>query len=287
MLSHDYWKPNPSEHGTGAPTIQCGGLTARAACAEHATGRTGVSSGQNLGSRTRNKTCWACFCRSGPAFKCRLLDSECQHYRHLRRDRIVTRTGLQAVRSRSAAPWQRRRFAPVGSALESIGRTQCGSARIREPASWHVVPQYRAHSPSKARSGPIYPHVVGVVRCQVPLAGQTGDPKAVIRVRGKESQDSRGRMRRRLPECAVRSRNRSQRRIAIRPPKVVPDYGDVNGVAWLSTVDAGDYTRRGQEQGNNNKNWNDRPSKLESSASVNLHRLAAVAADLHDRVGTS
>jgi hypothetical protein len=44
---------------------------------------------------------------------------------------------------------------------------------------------------------------------------------------------------------------------------------------FRSILNRVDYSRRGQEQDNDNQNWNDRPSQLNLRASVYLSRLSA------------
>ena len=104
----------------------------------------------------------------------------------------------------------------------------------------------------------------------------------MIRIGGKQREESRGRVRRvAYRDVQFIRGHHFQRRISILPPELVPDHGDFNGVAWPGGVlDAGDYARCRQEQDHNNEDRNDRPREFHLSASVNLRRLAPVARPL-------
>src|ERR1700731_4623946 len=91
----------------------------------------------------------------------------------------------------------------------------------------------------------IHPHTVGMVWYQVRLSSQTGHPKAVIRICGKQREESRGRVRRVAYRDVQFIRGHYFKRwISILPPELVPDYGDFQRIAWAGGVlDARDYTR--------------------------------------------
>ena len=64
------------------------------------------------------------------------------------------------------------------------------------------------------------------------LPRQARHPEAVIRVRGKQGEKGRGRVRRvAYRDVQFIRGHHSERRISILPPELVPDHGDFNRVA--------------------------------------------------------
>src|SRR6202030_3099690 len=81
------------------------------------------------------------------------------------------------------------------------------------------------------------PHRIGVVGNQVGLTSQTGNPEAVICIRGEQGDESRCRVSR------VTHRNVQfigsydlQVRIAILPPELMADGDHLNRVGWVRSL---------------------------------------------------
>ena len=112
---------------------------------------------------------------------------------------------------------------------------------------------------------------------QVGLTREFRDPEAVVGVSRKQGQERRSRIGGiahrdvKLVGC-----NDSQLRIAKLPPVLVSDGGDLDGARGLRSILNGmEYSRRCQEQHDNNEDGNDRPGQLNLRASIDLGRLTA------------
>src|SRR5580693_3840644 len=80
-----------------------------------------------------------------------------------------------------------------------------------------------------------------------------------------------------------------QRRISILPPELMPNDGDLDGVARTDRVlDTGNYARSRQKQDHHNENRNDRPRQFQLSAAINLRGFASIGrlalSESHNRV---
>ena len=84
--------------------------------------------------------------------------------------------------------------------------------------------------------------------------------------------------------------NDVQLRIAILPPILVPDYGNIQRIRRMRRIlDREDHACRRQKERHHNENGDHGPSQLHLCASVDLRGLAAVIAlfvpEFHRRVG--
>src|SRR5437016_784537 len=111
----------------------------------------------------------------------------------------------------------------------------------------------------------VHPHSVRMVGNQVGLTREFRDPEAVVSVSRKQGQERRSRIRGiahrdvQLIRC-----NDPQLRVAKLPPVLVPDGSDLDGARWLGSIlNRMEYSRRCQEQDDNDENGNDRPRSEE------------------------
>src|SRR6266404_774393 len=122
------------------------------------------------------------------------------------------------------------------------------------------------------------PYPVGLVRDDVHLPGELGNPEAVNDISGLERDEGRGRVRRVADRhVELVGGDDPQPRIADLPPPLVPDDRDLESLRRLRTpLDREDVPGRHQEQHDDDQNGNHRPGQLDLSAPIYLRRLTSV-----------
>src|SRR6266446_6858616 len=134
------------------------------------------------------------------------------------------------------------------------------------------------------------PDPVGLVRDDVHLPGELGNPEAVNDISGLERDEGRGRVRRVADRhVELVGGDDAKLRVADLPPPLVPDDRDFESL-WnrRAPLDREDVPGRHQEQDDDDQDRDNGPGQLDLQASVHLGRLSPVitlaASKAHDGV---
>ena len=168
---------------------------------------------------------------------------------------------------------------PLGRdpALEVLGRIDDDSQkhlRVLRPAELGALPQVHPGQPG------IDPRRVDLVRDQVGLPRETGDPEAVRHVGGEEGQ-KRGRGMGGIADRQVQlvGRDDPERGIAELPPPLPADDRDLQSAGRLGPIlDLEDRPGGRQPEDDHDQDRDHRPRHLDLEAAVDLGRLGVVVA---------
>ena len=126
----------------------------------------------------------------------------------------------------------------------------------------------------------IDPHFVNAIRNQIRLSRKTRNPKAVVRVRGKQFQES-GRGMRGIADRNVQfiCSDDPQRGVSKFPPELMADDGDLDrSLGHAGILNGMDDAGRSHEEHQHNEHRNHCPGEFDLIAAVNLRRLRAIVA---------